>query len=118
MVFHVLFIGDEVDRRPFERVSGTFTLNASGIRPGSRPSSLVGPKTRQRTRGLKGSVLRKRRTGQSKATKRKERNSNWKGLAGIQGRIATGGLYLFHIQSPFGDPGEDAGVPCLREQIP
>lgn len=45
----VMLVGDQVDGRAFDRVSATFSQNANGSKPGSRPS-WVGPKTRRRTR--------------------------------------------------------------------
>lgn len=45
----IMWIGDEVARRPFDRVSAPFALNANGVKPGSRPL-IVGSETGQRTR--------------------------------------------------------------------
>lgn len=40
----MVLIGEEVARRPVDRISALFTLNATGVKPGSRPSSF-GSKT-------------------------------------------------------------------------
>lgn len=56
------------------------------------------------------SAEKEKEKGGEKAIKGKGTWSNWKGLLRIQGRIATGGLYLFDMQSHFGDHGVEAGA--------
>ena len=85
----IMLIGGEVARRPFDRVSAPFALNANGVKPGSRPL-LVGSKTGQRTRHWKG----RKRARRWESHKEERMDSIQKVLVGIQGGIATGGPCL------------------------
>lgn len=90
-------------------VSATFPLNVNGIKSG--PAIIFGPKTR-----LKGEGAEEEEDQAAGKQQRRRHIPNGRGLLGFK-EESPQVLYLFHIHSLFGGPGEEPGVPHHQEAV-